>query len=72
MITLTPRKQYDFKRFHDMLRHVSIENTKNTVARLGIKLTGRLSLWEDCLLAKMREEQYQQNKFGNSRRKFSY
>jgi hypothetical protein len=67
ILLITPRKQYDFKRFHDMLRHVSIENTKNTAARLGIKLTGRITSCEDCLLAKMKRKNINKISLGRSK-----
>jgi hypothetical protein len=53
---VSPRKQYEFKSFHDLLGHASFENTRKTVLRLGLRPTGRISTCEDCLLAKIRRE----------------
>jgi hypothetical protein len=64
---LTPRKQYDFKKFHDMLGHASIESNKITAARMGIKLTGKIISCEDCLLAKMKRKNINKLSLGNSK-----
>jgi gag-polypeptide of LTR copia-type/Zinc knuckle len=62
-----PRKQYDFKTFHNLLGHYSIENTRKTAARLGIRLTGRISTCEDCLLSKMRRKNINKMSLGRSK-----
>jgi hypothetical protein len=56
VMIISPRKQFDFKSFHDLLGHASIENTRRTALRLGLKLTGKILTCEDCLLAKMRRK----------------
>jgi hypothetical protein len=62
-----PRKQYDFKTFHDLLGYYSIKNTRKTAARLGVRLTGRISTCEDCLLSKMRRKNINKMSLGRSK-----
>lgn len=50
-----------------MLVHFSIENTRKTTARLGIRLTGRISTCEDCLLSKMRKKNINKMSFNRSK-----
>jgi hypothetical protein len=64
---ITPRKHYDFKKFHDFIGHASIENTKITVAKMGIKLTGKIISCEDCLLAKMKRKNINKLSLGKSK-----
>jgi hypothetical protein len=56
VMVISLRKQYDFKSFHDLLGHASIENTRRTALRLGLKPTGRISTCEDCLLSKIQRK----------------
>jgi hypothetical protein len=51
-------KQYDFSSFHEIMGHASIETTRKTALRLGLKLTGRILTCDDCLLAKIRKKIY--------------
>jgi hypothetical protein len=64
---VSPRRQYDFKTFHDFLGHFSIKNIRKTAARLGIRLTGRISTCEDCLLSKMRRKNINKMSLGRSK-----
>jgi hypothetical protein len=64
---ITSRKQYDFKKFHDMIGHASIENSKITAAKMGIKLTGKIISCEDCLLAKMKRKNINKLSLGKSK-----
>jgi hypothetical protein len=64
---MTPKRQYDFKKFHDMIGHASIENTKNTANEMGIKLTGKIVSCEDCLLAKMKRKNINKKSLGKSK-----
>jgi hypothetical protein len=67
LMIVSPRKQYDFKSFHDLLGHASIEITRRTAVRLGIKLTGRISTCEDCLLAKIKRKIINKQGMGRSK-----
>ena len=53
---ISERKQMKVKKYHQMLGHASIELTKKTANRLGIKLVGSLKTCEDCILAKIRRK----------------
>jgi hypothetical protein len=63
---ITPKRQYDFKKFHDMIGHALIENTKNTANEMGIKLTGKMISCDDCLLAKMKRKNINKRSLGKS------
>ena len=62
-----PQKQYNFKAFHDLVGHASLETTRKTAQRLGIKLTGTIKTCEDCLLPKMRKKKINKTSNGKSR-----
>jgi hypothetical protein len=64
---VSPRKKYDFATFHDLLEHVSIENTRKAALRLDLKLTVKISTCDDCLLAKIRRENINKVSIGRSK-----
>jgi hypothetical protein len=42
-------------RYHRMLGHLSIDSTKETAERVGLKLSGKVEDCQDCMLPKMKK-----------------
>ena len=53
---ISERKEMSLERFHCMLGHPSIQATKETAQRIGLKLTGKLGECKNFMLAKMRKK----------------
>jgi hypothetical protein len=55
-LIVNEQKEMNIMKFHRMLGHPSVDSTKETAKRIGLKLTGKLEECEDCMLAKMRKK----------------
>jgi hypothetical protein len=67
VMVISLRKKIDFKTFHDLLGHVSIEKARKTSIRSCVKLTGRILTCDDCLLAKIWRKNINKQSSGRSK-----
>jgi hypothetical protein len=53
-LIISDSKQMNIVKYQRVISHPSLDITKKTAARLGIKLTGQMKSCEDCILAKIK------------------
>ena len=55
-VTLEKGNKMDVKEFHKRIGHPSEEVTRATAGNMGVELTGKYEVCEDCALAKSRRK----------------
>lgn len=55
-LIISEQKEMHIAKFRRMLGHLSLDSTKKTTRRIGLKLTGKMNECETCMLAKMKQK----------------